>query len=97
MLRVGVLVALSLACFAHGAAKADDLPDGSWAASCREGVVHRDGSFAAMCPQRNGVWIWSQVDISDCRYVENRNGRLTCSSGDDRDDERSSRRIATLR
>lgn len=91
-----LLLVLSLSLSA-GAAAAQDVPDGSWSRSCREGVMHQDGSFAAMCPQRNGVWVYSQIDISDCRYVENRNGRLVCGGNDDDKADLRDRRIATLR
>jgi hypothetical protein len=77
---VALLFSLCLFGFSATAA-AEHLPDGSWIRSCRDGVLHKDGSFAATCLQRNGDWNYTQTDISDCRYVENRDGRLAC--GDD--------------
>ena len=54
------------------------MPNGSWAASCREWSM-KGPLLRATCGKINGTWIASTLDIGDCSgTVSNRDGSLTC-------------------
>lgn len=59
-----------------------NLPNGSWRQSCRYGVM-RGSYLSAQCPDRDGRWSSSSIDVRSCRGdgISNQDGRLYCGGG----------------
>ena len=63
-------------------AQRDDLPPGSYQRTCRDLDVRR-GLVFGECQARDGRWVDVRgADVSDCRSVDNIDGRLQCGGGD---------------
>ena len=56
------------------------VPAGSYSQSCRNIYVRGD-NLRAMCQNREGQWVWSELrDWDDCRRgIQNDDGRLRCN------------------
>ena len=56
------------------------VPTGSYSQSCRNIYVRGD-NLRAMCQNRGGQWVWSELrDWDDCRRgIQNDDGRLRCN------------------
>ena len=75
------LLALSLASPASAA------PTGSYQQSCRDIEQQRGRSLTAECRTRDGSWVETRLDDSDCSGdIANVNGRLVCNDNDRRAD-----------
>jgi hypothetical protein len=80
------LLALSLATPASAA------PAGSYQQTCRNIEQHYGRALTAECRARDGSWVETRLDSSDCSGdIANNNGRLVCNDNDndrraDRDD-----------
>ena len=55
------------------------VPTGSYSQTCRNIYVRGD-NLRAMCQNRGGQWVWSELhDWDDCRRgIQNDDGRLRC-------------------
>ena len=74
------LFALSMATPASAA------PSGSYQQTCRNIEQHRGQTLTAECRARDGSWVDTRLDTSDCSGdIANMNGRLVCNDNDDND------------
>ena len=78
------LLALSLATPASAA------PAGSYQQTCRNIEQHRGQTLTAECRTRDGSWVDTRLDTSDCSGdIANMNGRLVCNdNNNDNDNDR---------
>src|SRR5689334_8177575 len=68
-------------------------PAGSYQQTCRNIEQHYGRALTAECRTRDGSWLETRLDSSDCSGdIANMNGRLVCNdSDDDRRTERGDR------
>jgi hypothetical protein len=71
-----------LVCGRGGYGISQDLPLGSWRASCSTGSKN-NGILSANCDTGSGSWRDSSLNLNDCpgRVVDNNNGYLVCRAG----------------
>ena len=77
---LGALAGCALAATSIGIATAQNIPSGSYTASCTN-VRMRGNELMARCTNANGTSVRSQLDVSNCRGdISNNNGQLTCAN-----------------
>ncbi len=78
VLGISVGLGLGLSLSLSSVSIARPMPGGNYAETCHNCSVN-NGNLGCRCKDRNGNKVWTELNVKNCKTVENDNGSLTCT------------------